>query len=322
MSSFRRLTKPLAAVTAFGMFLVLIMGARVTSTGSEHGCGRSWPLCHGQFVPKLAAATAIEFSHRAVVGVESVLVIALAVVSLVAYRQRREILILAPVMVATLFLQAGLGAWAVMSPQNATILALHFGVSLLSFVSVLLVAVLLFELHRWDTLRDRPVPPRLGAYIWALTAYTYVVVYSGAYVRHTKADDACKGWPRCNGEVLPSLHGKIAAAFGHRVGALILTLGIIGLVVWTARVKVIRPDLHRGAHLALGFVVLQVVAGAVVVWTDVDLFSALAHAGMVALMFGSLAYLCMHTLPRRIASKTESARVPARSVVEAARAPR
>ena len=42
-------------------------GALVTKTGSEDGCGASWPLCHGALLPQnLPIATIIELSHRAV----------------------------------------------------------------------------------------------------------------------------------------------------------------------------------------------------------------------------------------------------------------
>ncbi|HZU75059.1 MAG TPA: hypothetical protein VE990_20045, partial [Acidimicrobiales bacterium] len=76
--SARRAVVTLGIVTAVGMFLVLVMGATVTSTGSATGCGRDWPLCRGQFIPQFAVATAIEFSHRAVTGVEGLLVVAFA----------------------------------------------------------------------------------------------------------------------------------------------------------------------------------------------------------------------------------------------------
>src|SRR5919204_373408 len=72
----RRLVRWLAMSASVGMFLVLVMGATVTNTGSAEGCGRSWPLCNGRFVPEFTVATAIEFSHRAVTGVEGVLVVA------------------------------------------------------------------------------------------------------------------------------------------------------------------------------------------------------------------------------------------------------
>src|SRR3977135_3646630 len=64
----------LAGTNCIGMLLVLVMGAAVTNTGSAEGCGRSWPLCNGQFVPEFTVATAIEYSHRAVTGLGGVLV--------------------------------------------------------------------------------------------------------------------------------------------------------------------------------------------------------------------------------------------------------
>src|SRR6266487_6788953 len=102
----------LAALTCGGMLLVLIMGAAVTNTGSAEGCGRSWPLCNGQFVPEFTVATAIEYSHRAVTGVEGVLVLVLAAAMLTLGRDR-EVWLVGGVMLGTLVLQAGLGAAAV-----------------------------------------------------------------------------------------------------------------------------------------------------------------------------------------------------------------
>src|SRR5512142_2629617 len=96
----------LAALTAIGMFLVLVMGAAVTNTGSAEGCGRSWPLCNGQFVPAFTVSTAIEYSHRAVTGIESLLVAVLAGGMLVVFGRRgREVVVLATLMLATLLLQ-------------------------------------------------------------------------------------------------------------------------------------------------------------------------------------------------------------------------
>ncbi|MGI8405293.1 MAG: COX15/CtaA family protein, partial [Thermomicrobiales bacterium] len=68
------LTKRLAILTAAGMFLVLLMGANVTATGSGEGCGNDWPLCHGRFLPGDYRASIIEYSHRIVTGAEGFLV--------------------------------------------------------------------------------------------------------------------------------------------------------------------------------------------------------------------------------------------------------
>jgi cytochrome c oxidase assembly protein subunit 15 len=291
--------KTLGVVATVGMFAVLVMGATVTNTGSEQGCGRQWPLCQGKFIPQMAVKTAIEFSHRAIVGFETVLILALAVGTLYLYWRRREVRILVPLMVGFLFLQAGLGAWAVVYPQEGAILALHFGVSLIAFASVFLTSVYLFEADNPKDLRSVSVPHGLRWFVWGLATYTYAVVYSGAYVRHTRAEDACKGWPLCSGQVKPHITDNVLAALGHRVGAAILTVAIVALVAWMARVRDVRPDLWRGSLVVLALVLMQALAGAIVVWTDVDLFSALLHAGLVGLMFGALTYLGVHVLPRR-----------------------
>src|ERR1700730_17325571 len=119
----------LSVATTSGMFLVLVMGAAVTNTGSAEGCGRSWPLCNGQFVPEFTVSTAIEYSHRAVTGVEGLLGVALAA-RMVFFSRRRDgrVGVLVTLMLLTLLMQAGLGAGDVMVPQAPLFLAAHFGV--------------------------------------------------------------------------------------------------------------------------------------------------------------------------------------------------
>jgi heme a synthase len=292
-----RAARWLAAAATIGMFVVLLMGATVTNTGSQAGCGKSWPLCHGKFIPSFAVSTMIEFSHRFVTSIESVLIIALAIVALAGWRHRVEIKIFVPVMVFTLFLQAGLGAWAVMRPQNAAALASHFGVSLTAFASVLLTAAFLYEYRGYEKLRNRAVSPGFKAYAFGVIVYIYALVYLGAYVRHSNASMACVDWPLCNGKVFPGFSGPVGVAFGHRLAALAGALLIVGLVCWSARLRQSRPDLYRASIAALVLVVLQSFSGALVVWTRLDIFSTLSHAGIVTLLFGSLCYICYHVLP-------------------------
>src|SRR5437868_1063150 len=178
-----RVLRSLAAVTVVGMFVVLVMGAAVTNTGSAEGCGRSWPLCNGQFVPEFTLATAIEYSHRVVTGIEGLLVVALAGAMLGFWRRDREVRVLALVMVLMLLLQAGLGAGAVLWPQSALMLATHFGVSLVAFASTFLSAAVVFE----RTGQQQPwnlASGRLRNLSVATTGYVLGVVYLGAYVRH------------------------------------------------------------------------------------------------------------------------------------------
>jgi heme a synthase len=277
----------LAGATTSGMFLVLVMGAAVTNTGSAEGCGRSWPLCNGQFVPEFTVSTAIEYSHRAVTGVEGLLVLVLTAVMLRLWRLDREAVLLAMLMFVTLLLQAGLGAGAVLAPQSAVMLATHFGVSLVAFASTFLSAAVVFERTRSTAMHQRVAPGVFRRGVLGVALYVLVVVYLGAYIRHAGISLACADWPLCNGQVVPSLEGPSRVVFAHRVGAVGVVL-LLGWLTWQSRTVSIGP---RVATAALGLSVLQALSGAFVVWTTLGLFSTLAHAGIMALLFACLAYL-------------------------------
>jgi cytochrome c oxidase assembly protein subunit 15 len=308
----QRAVRWLSCAATAGMFLVLLMGAAVTNTGSAEGCGRSWPLCHGQFIPEFALQTAIEFSHRAVTGIVGLLIFALAVGAWMGWRERTEIRVLVPLMLGSLLVQSGLGAWAVLAPQSPAVLALHFGISLVAFASVFLTAVVLRE-PAGEAPRDRPAPPAFRRAAWASLAYVYLVVYLGAYVRHTGASLACLDWPLCGGVLIPALSAPVAAVFAHRLAALGSLLLLAGLALWGQRLRLARPDLARGSAAALLLVILQTLGGGLVVLTRMSLFSTLAHAGVMTLLFGSLSYLCLQVLSRPATTRLASARPPATS---------
>ncbi len=290
--------KRLSVVSTIGMFLVLVMGATVTNTGSGEGCGRSWPLCHGEFIPEFAVSTLIEYSHRAVTGVEGILVVGTVVGMLISWRQYREARLLAPLMLGTLLLQAGMGAWAVLYPQTPAVLATHFGISLVALASVFLSTSFLYEVDGADALRDRPLPTAFRWAVWLMSAYVLTVVYLGAYVRHLNVSMACLDWPLCNGQLFPGFEGPVGVVFAHRLAALaaVVLLGAFAAVAWRGRAY--RPDLAWGGLAAFGLIVAQALSGAIVVFSRMALFSALAHAAIMALLFASLSYLCLHALPR------------------------
>src|SRR3984893_5845665 len=159
------------------MFLVLVMGATGHTPGSAEGCGRDWPLCHGRFIPDFALATAIEFSHRAVTGVEGILILALTIAVLAVYREQRPVWLLAPLMLGSLLLQAGMGAWAVKYPQQPVVLALHFGISLIALATTTLTAVYIWRCRAMVSAPAASGGVRLAT--WGMAGYLYVLVYSG-----------------------------------------------------------------------------------------------------------------------------------------------
>ena len=69
----------LAWTAAAATYLLIVLGAVVRITGSGMGCGDHWPLCNGHLFPPLDdLGTLIEWNHRLVAALVSILVAGLA----------------------------------------------------------------------------------------------------------------------------------------------------------------------------------------------------------------------------------------------------
>lgn len=81
LSLFRKQNlKWLGVLATIIMTFVQLGGALVTKTGSEDGCGSSWPLCNGALLPEnLPIQTIIELSHRAVSAISLIVVLWLVI---------------------------------------------------------------------------------------------------------------------------------------------------------------------------------------------------------------------------------------------------
>lgn len=306
------IVRRLAVLTSVVLFMVHVMGTFVTDSGSQAGCGNSWPLCRGQFIPsEFARSTLIEFSHRIGVPLVTLLLLALIVGVLALWRNRIEIRILAPMMFIFLFGQAILGALAVMYPTSAVILAFHFGVSSLAVASVVVTTLFIYGLSRWDKLRDRRIPLGFRVMVWATAIYTYVVIYLGAYVLHTNATLACTTWPLCApGRLLPPNVAPVVVNMTHRVAAFVLTLAVIALLVWARRLRKARPDLYLASIAAMILVLAQATEGAIVVLTRANIWAEVMHSAFVALFFCVMVYMCMASLPRQANARISDTAAP------------
>lgn len=284
--------RTLSWVGAFSVYLVLVMGALVTNTGSGQGCGPHWPLCQGRWFPLLRADMMIEWNHRLITLIATLIILWLA--WRVFFREP-----VAPshkkLMGASLFfffLEGGLGAATVLWPEPAEILALHFGVSLLAYSFVFLLAVALSqeERGRWEG-AERSWHRLTG---WLLFL-TFVTIYTGAYVHHTGS--FCHGWPLCAGTSLLSWPDYLLPQLFHRLMGLALFL--LTLYWWKKGVALPHPAVQKAARWGLLFMTLQVIFGAFIAWQGAALLWAMLHAATVPLFFSAQLYGYYVTLPQR-----------------------
>lgn len=286
--------KWLGVATTFVMLIVLIGGALVTKTDSGLGCGNEWPLCHGQIIPKnLTVETLIELSHRAASGAAGLLVLALSLASWKMIGHKRETKFLAFLAFLFLLAQALIGAAAVLWGQNDFVLALHFGISLISFAAVLLLTLLIFEVDQRFDASSIVIDKRMKWHTLGVTLYSYIVVYTGALVRHTKSSMVCGSWPACgNNEFLPSnMYQWIQ--MGHRAAAGLIFIWVGYITFLAVRHYKHQRVLYYGWLIAFTLVFLQVTAGAFIIWTNLNLYIALAHALFISCLFGLLCYFIL-----------------------------
>ncbi|CEI84423.1 heme A synthase [Oceanobacillus oncorhynchi subsp. incaldanensis] len=289
-----KILKILSVTTAIGMLPLLLGGALVTKTGSADGCGDSWPLCEGELLPaNLHFEMIVELSHRMVSGAVGILVLLLAILSWKAYRHHKEVIFLSFSALFFIIVQALVGAAAVVWGQSDFILATHFGISLICFSAVFLLMLLFFEIDKKLHTEDIHIKKSHRIEIYAITVYTMCVVYSGALVRHTNSILDCTDWPFCsNSEPFAfasySFHQWVQ--MGHRFAAGILFLWTILLTVRMLK-KYSRSEVMRwGWIITLSLITLQVISGSLIIFTQLNLFIALAHALFITCYFGMLTY--------------------------------
>lgn len=293
---YNKYLKWFAVASTIGMLLILLGGALVTKTDSGMGCGRHWPGCNGQLIPdEITAEVLIEFSHRLVTGAVGIFIVILAVWSWKALGHIRETKFLSVMAVFFLILQALIGAAQVLWGQGDFILALHFGISLISFASVFLLTLLIFEVDQKFDAENVQIGKRLTWHTIGVSIYSYVVVYTGALVRHTDSGLICRDWPFCRNDEIFALPSNLYewVQMGHRTAAALIFIWIGYIMIHAIRHYKNQRVFYWGWISAFTLVTLQVISGMLVVLTRLDLYISLLHSLFITLLFGLLTYFVL-----------------------------
>src|SRR5699024_8545624 len=133
----------------------------------------------------------IELSHRLVSLVIGVTVLLLAVLAWILIGHIREVKFLSFLSVFFLILQGLIGAAAVVCGQSDFVLALHFGIFLISFATVFLLTIMIFEIYKKFDATSLHTKPNHRKEIYAITIYTRNIFYTGALISHVSAKPVC-----------------------------------------------------------------------------------------------------------------------------------
>lgn len=284
--------KFLAVTSSLGMIVLLLGGALVTKTDSGDGCGTSWPLCHGQLIPSnITVETIIELSHRIVTGVVAIVVTVFAFLCWKYIGHIRETKTLSTIAVGFIIIQSLIGAANVIWSQSDFILAIHFGVSLISFAAVFLLTLLVFEIDKKFKAELLVIDKRMKIHTIGLFLYSFIVIYTGALVRHTESSMVCGSWPFCQSGILSFPQNMYEwIQMGHRFAAGILFIWILYTMIIAVKYYKDKPILYYGWIIAFCLISAQIATGAMVVFLNLNLIITLFHALFITILFGILSY--------------------------------
>jgi heme A synthase len=277
----RRLTLATLLLT----FVLIVIGGIVRVSDSGLGCGpggsgfHGWPFCNGDVVPGVDLNSIVEYSHRVTASLVGLMMLALAVL---VWRNHREHRALVRVSIAGFLLvvaQGALGGIVVEENLEEELVAAHLCLAML----LLAVLVWMWRATRPELIGSDPPDGGRGYRPLAIVASALVLctIVAGGYMAGTQkygrpdyqlgdgAHHACgKEFPTCNGEFMPFGRARLVDIhLTHRLFMYLAVLAVLALVAVTLRR---RPDagLVRGAWIALGILLLQVLVGALNVWLD------------------------------------------------------
>jgi len=299
-----RLFRPATVAAAAVTYALVVLGGVVRVSGSGLGCP-DWPLCHGHLLPPLQLHVLIEYSHRTVATLASLLIVAVALAAWFAVRDRPDLRLYATIAAGLLILQVGLGGITVLLELPSAIVLAHLGTAMALLGVVCATAAAAWVPRATRTVIDRP------AARWALAAAgaTYLLILSGSLVTATGASSACAAWPLCGGGLSLSfdrlplvqlLHRGTAAGVG-----LLLVLGLVAVLR--------RLGEHRSVRLTtaltLTALALQIAVGAAVVRLHLPAALRGLHLALAAAVWVGTVILVV--LARRLPARSEPAVLPA-----------
>ena len=285
-----------AFLTAFFAYLQIALGGVVRVTGSGLGCP-DWPLCHGRPYPAADVHSIIEYSHRTVGSITSLLLVVTVVLAWLLFRQQRPVVAwLATAALVAIGGEVLLGAGVVVNELASWLVLVHLGLAMVILGFLLATAIM-------------SLPASSGGGIAmpaTAAAATFVLLLTGSTVVASSADESCHAWPLCGNGLAFDFSGANAFTMLHRGAGLAIGILLVYVLIHAMRQALLRPV----ALATLVVLALQVAVGAAAAVTGAALFNGL-HVAIATLVWSGMLSIALLTLPR-----TDRERAMSRLAVE------
>ena len=281
MNRFQKLAA-LTLATALGLVTI---GVIVRATDSGLGCP-DWPLCHGQVIPPLNDSKAwIEWIHRTVAVIIGFEILALAILAIADYRDRRSILWPSLGAVLLVGFQAYLGRETVRLGNSGPSVTAHLATALT------LVALLVYITVRAGypaRIGGRGGSQRFTLLAAFTTAITFALLLFGSNVTATSTALVFPDWPLMGGTLFPPITDVTAPHVLHRwVAAFVgVVVAIQAVVAWRSQRD--HPTIVRLAVGAAVLYAIQVVVGGAQVLTQLAAWTQTLHLALGGVIWATL----------------------------------
>lgn len=295
-----------AILVSVSTFCLIIAGGLVTSTDSGLAVP-DWPLSYGQLMPPMVGGIFYEHGHRMVATFVGFLTTILAF-WLWKTEDRRWVRTLGWIALGAVITQGVLGGLTVLFLLPTGISVAHATLAQSFFCLTVIIAMVTspsFKSYRAPEFAPAVQTRKLAIFT---TGAIFLQLVLGALMRHTKSGMAIPDFPLVYGGLIPPidpgamesikeyrLYFDLPAVelyqlwihFAHRVGALIAAVLVMLTVSHTISTYRSVQKMREPALLLVVLLVMQVLLGALTVWSGKSIEVTTAHVAMGALLLGA-----------------------------------
>lgn len=282
------------------IFAQISLGSAVRLTGSGLSCP-DWPLCYGLWFPdqdKLSMISDVNYEYYQVMLEwvhrfnAAVFITPLAFLVFYLGLKTNNNRIVLWIMLLILGLQGLMGGFTVLDRNSPWSVAVHLGLALILMFIVLKIfsATLKINLNL-DIFNYK----RKIFILFSTLIIVFFTMLMGAIVSKSGSSLACDIWPKCSNDGISILQYNKLVHIIHRLLALLSAIFVFLCFINYQDIKNFKI-FYILRNVLIITIILQVLIGATVIFTELNMYIAMIHQSVAVILFMVLSLLFWFTL--------------------------